>query len=90
MEQESILQRLTIVEQEVKSARCQIDEMKNVINSIYELTSEVKHMRTDLNKIQTDLDTVKDRPAKRYELVITTLITAFVSGIMGFVLSMII
>ncbi len=90
MEQESILQRLTIVEQEVKSARCQIDEMKNVINSIYELTSEVKHMRTDLNKIQTDLDTVKDRPAKRYELVITTLITAFVSGIMGFVLSIII
>ena len=81
---------MTIVEQEVKSARCQIDEMKNVINSIYELTSEVKHMRTDLNKIQTDLDTVKDRPAKRYELVITTLITAFVSGIMGFVLSIII
>lgn len=90
MENEKIIERITAVEQAVKSAQHQIDEMKDLINSIHDLASEVKHMRTDLNKIQTDIDTIKARPTKRYELVVTTIITALTSGIIGFVLSQVI
>ena len=90
MDAENILQRLTAVEQAVKSAQHQIDETKALINSIRDLASEVKHMREDVNKMQADIDTIKARPAKRYELIITTVITALTSGILGFVLSQII
>ncbi len=87
MEHDEMIQRVTAVEQAVKSAQHQIDEMKDLINSIHELASEVKHMRTDLNKMQTDIDTIKEKPTKRYELIVTGFITALISGIVGFLLS---
>ncbi len=87
MTNEEIVERITAVEQAVKSAQHQIDEMKELINSIHELASEVRFMRTDINKMQTDIDEIKAKPTKRYELILTTIITALTSGIIGFVIS---
>lgn len=89
MDTENILQRLTGVEHAVKSAQHQIDEMKELINSIHELASEVRHMRADVNKMQTDIDTIKARPVKRYDHIVTTIITVLLSGLVGYVLAQI-
>lgn len=87
MENEIIIERITAAEQAVKSTQHQIDEMKDLINSIHELASELKHMRTDINKMQADIDTMKAKPTKRYELLVTTVLTALTGGFVGFILS---
>lgn len=84
---EEIVERITAAEQAIKSAQHQIDEMKELINSIHELASEVRYMRTDINKMQTDIDEIKAKPTKRYELVVTAIISALTSGMLGFVIS---
>ena len=84
---EETVERITAVEQAVKSAQHQIDEMKELINSIHELASEVRYMRTDVNKMQSDIDEIKSKPKKRYDLIVTGIITALTSGIIGFVIS---
>lgn len=87
MSNDEIVERITAAEQAVKAAQHQIDEMKELINSIHELASEVRYMRTDINKMQTDIDEIKAKPTKRYELIVTTIITALLSGGIGFVIS---
>ncbi len=87
MTNEEIVERITAVEQAVKSAQHQLDEQKELTNSIHELASEVRFMRSDINKMQTDIDEIKAKPTKRYELIVTTIITALLSGIIGFVIS---
>ena len=86
---ENIIQRITANEQAIKSAQHQIDEMKELTNSIHELASEVKFMRNDLNKVQNDIDEIRSKPAKRYDTIVNTVITAITSGLVGFLLSII-
>lgn len=87
MTNEEVAAALATLDQRVKSAQHQIDEQKELISSIHELASEVRFMRTDINKMQTDIDEIKAKPNKRYELVITTIITALTSGVVGYVIS---
>ena len=87
MNNEEIVATLATHEQRIKSAQHQIDEMKDLINSIHELASEVRFMRTDINKMQTDIEEIKAKPNKRYELVVTAIISALTSGMLGFVIS---
>lgn len=87
MTNEEVAAALATLDQRVKSAQHQIDEQKELISSIHELASEVRFMRTDINKMQTDIDEIKAKPNKRYELVVTTIITALTSGVVGYVIS---
>lgn len=87
MNNEDVAASIAVLEQRIKSAQHQIDEQKELINSIHELASEVRFMRTDINKMQTDIDEIKAKPNRRYELVVTTVITALTSGVFGFVIS---
>ena len=87
MENEVLIERLTKNEEAVKSAQYQINEMKELINSIHSLAGEVKYMRVDLNKLQCEIDRVKSTPLKRYEMAITAVISTVISVIIGFVAS---
>ncbi len=84
---DEIVERITANESAVKSAQHQIDEMKELINCIHELVSVVSYMQKDINKMQTDIDTIKSKPNKRYEQVVATVITAFTSGFVGYLIS---
>lgn len=87
MTNEEVAAALATLDQRIKSAQHQIDEQKDLISSIHELASEVRFMRTDINKMQKDIDEIKAKPNKRYELVVTTIITAITSGAVGYVIS---
>ena len=87
MTNEEVAAALATLDQRIKSAQHQIDEQKELINSIHEFASEVRFMRIDINKMQTDIDEIKTKPNKRYELVVTTIITALTSGVVGFIIS---
>ena len=87
MTNEEVAAALATLDQRIKSAQHQIDEQKELISSIHELASEVRFMRTDINKMQADIDEIKAKPNKRYELVVTAIISALTSGMLGFVIS---
>lgn len=88
MENENrILQRLTAVEANLAAQKAMLDEQKTLIDGIRALATEVKYMRNELNKMQADLDEIKTKPARRYELLLTAILTAISSGAATFVLS---
>ena len=87
----SNLHRIDEMENEQKS-------QKELIISVKELATEVKYMREDVNtvkeeqkkdrdSINTRLKLMEDKPAKRYEQIVTLVITSIATAIMGFLLA---
>ena len=90
MEQEKeVWERLTAVEASTRSAHKRLDVIDNLAKSIYSLASETKAMREDLNAVRADVDDLKQKPSKRYETVVTAILSAAVSGTVGYLLAMI-
>jgi phage-related minor tail protein len=49
-----------------------------------------KDIKEDINEVKNDVKELKEKPAKRWETIVTTIITVFVSGLVGAVLALII
>ena len=75
-----------------------IKEINSLALNVRELTIEIQHMRQDyqksekqhdeeVEKISNRLEAVENKPAKRYEQVVTTIITCVVSTIAGFIMA---
>ena len=62
MDEIKIAERLTAVEQSVKSAHHRLDNIEKLTESVYALANETKTMREDMNKLQTDVDGIKAMP----------------------------
>ena len=52
-----------------------------------ESTSDRKHINEKLDKIDVNVETLMQKPAKRYDTVVTWIITAVVGALVGFLLS---
>ena len=92
-----IWERLSAGEASIKSAHHRIDDVEEKQDNLAELVSTVKvladreaRVEDDVTEIKTDVKELKEKPVKRYETVITTIITALCSGLVGYVLSFII
>lgn len=46
-----------------------------------------KDIKEDIDEVKNDVKELKEKPAKRWDLITTTIITALASGIIGFILS---
>lgn len=89
MNEKEIYERLTAVEQSCKSAHHRLDEVAELTQSVRDMVVEVKYMREDMGDIKTRVEVIEAKPAKRCDLIISTVITALCSGIIGFVISQI-
>ena len=92
-----IWERLSAGEQSIKSAHHRIDDVEEKQDNLAELVSTVKvladreaRVEDDVTEIKTDVKELKEKPIKRYDTVITTILTALCSGMVGYVLSLII
>lgn len=92
-----IWERLSAGEQSIKSAHHRIDDVEEKQDNLAELVSTVKvladreaRVEDDVTEIKTDVKELKEKPIKRYDTVITTILTAICSGLVGYVLSLII
>lgn len=90
---EKHIQILIETEARSKSNTHRIDEIeveqknqRELIVSVKELATEVKYMREDVSKIDKRLKQVEDKPVKRYEQIITLIITNIVTAILVFLL----
>ena len=92
-----IWERLSAGEASIKSAHHRIDDVEEKQDNLAELVSTVKvladreaRVEDDVTEIKTDVKELKEKPIKRYDTVITTILTAICSGLVGYVLSLII
>ena len=79
--------RISAVEQSIKSAHHRINDIEKLVESVHTIANGIKHMREDLNDVKERVDIIEEKPAKRWDLVVTTVVTALVSGFVGYLLS---
>ena len=91
-----IWERLTAGESSIKSAHHRIDEVEEKQDNLAELVSTVKvladreaRVEDDVTVIKTDVKELKEKPIKRYDAVITAILTAICSGVAGYFLALI-
>ena len=91
-----IWQRLTAGESSIKSAHKRIDELKIQTKSIsdlamstHDIAMEVKALREDYKKADERIEKLEEKPIKRYETVITSILTALCSGVVGYLIDFI-
>ena len=75
---------MTSVEQSVKSAHLRIDEVVENGKSIGEILVEMKYMRRDLNELLERVLVIEKRPSRRYDMIITAIITAVIAAAVSF------
>ena len=84
MNEQEIFERMTSVEQSVKSAHHRIDEVVENGKRIGEILVEMKYMRRDLNELLERVLVIEKRPSRRYDMIITAIITAVIAAAVSF------
>ena len=90
----NIEHRLTEVEERSKSNTKRLDDMEKRQDDLDELVSVVKvlavceeNVENDVKEIKSDVKSLTSKPAKRWETLVTQLITIVVAAIAGFILA---
>lgn len=88
---EKYIQMIVENTQSCKSAHHRIDNLENMVQTIQDLAVSVKEIametkknREDVNKIDSRLEEIEKKPAKRQEDLIKTIITRNCNGNSGF------
>lgn len=76
--------KIAHIEESLKSAHKRIDSIETLTNSVYELASSIKMMQHDITDMSGRIKTIEEKPAKRWDLVVTTAITTIVGIIVGY------
>lgn len=88
VDDKELWERLTVVEQSTKSAHHRLDSLDKLTESVHILAVETKAMREDVSDITSRVDEIEKKPNKRYETVVTAIITALVGGLIGYFVKM--
>ena len=83
----AIRERLTAVESSVKSAHHRIDNIEELTQSVKSLAVETKYLKEDISDVKEKIDVIAGRPSPILTVIITALITATVSGFVGFAIT---
>lgn len=87
MENEAeIRERLAAIEQDCKSTHRRLDNLEQLTESVHIIATETKAMREDVNDITSRVDEIEKRPVRRYDTIITAIITAVIGIIVGYFL----
>lgn len=80
--EKEIVERITAVEQSLKSLHKRQDHGDQLVESIVKMAAEIEHMRKDINDVAEKVDDLEAKPAKRWESIIAAVIGA-VGGSVG-------
>ena len=83
----AIRERLTAVESSVKSAHHRIDNIEELTQSVKSLAVETKYLKEDISDVKEKIDVIAGRPSQILTVIMTALITATVSGFVGFAIT---
>ena len=86
--------RLTEVEDRAKSNSHRIDELERRQDTLDELVGTVKvlavrerQVEIDVKEIKSDVKTLAGKPARRWELLVSEILTVLIAAIVGFILA---
>ena len=86
MNEKELWERITSVESSAKSLHHRVDRMEHIMDSIHSLASEMRAMRNDFNNVLDRVQTIEQRPVRRYDTAVTAIITALVSAAVGYLI----
>lgn len=76
--------KIAHIEESLKSAHKRIDSIDSLAKSVYELATSIKTMQHDITDMSGRIKTIEEKPAKRWDLVVTTAITTVVGIVIGY------
>lgn len=89
-----LIERITKLEENIKSLTGDVVEMKQLINEMHEisitlakLTEQMHHTSSDVKEMKEDINNLKQEPSRKWNLISNTIITAIVSGIVAFIIT---
>lgn len=85
--------QITRLEEKVKAAFLRIDEQKKLSDSVYSLALSVERLTIgqqntaeQVKRLRTDVDDMKNKPIKHWDLVITTVLGAVIGYVVKLLL----
>ena len=73
---------------DVRDLKKVFDKINNIAMSTEKLAIEMKYMREEQTKQDKRIADLEEKPVKRYDTVVTCIITGVVGAIVGFVVSL--
>lgn len=87
-------ERSTRHTEQIKTVFNQLAEVKGMTESVHKLATTVevlaleqKNTGEKIDKLTGEVDEIKEKPGKKWELVVTVAITAIVTGVVTFLLT---
>ena len=84
-----IRERLTALESSCSILQKRVDHVELLVESVQKMTVEMQHMREDLNRMAAELTDMENKPAKRWETIVSALLGALAGGLGTMLLSVI-
>lgn len=78
--------RLTKVETKVEELEKRQDNLDDLVITVKTLATREENVEADVKEIKTDVKDIISKPAKRWDTIIASIITAIVAGIIGYLL----
>lgn len=63
------------------------NRLEGVEKDMVSSKSDREHINTKLDEISADIKSLTEKPAKRYEMIVTSILTAIVGALAGFIIS---
>lgn len=79
-EHERLSKRITIIEDITR-------QVSSLTTSVEKLACNMSHMLTEQQRQGMRLDTLEQKPTKRYDTIVTVIITALLTGVITYILS---
>ena len=73
---------------DVKDLKKVFDKINSIAISTEKLAVEMKYMREEQAKMDSRITTIEEKPVKRYDSIVTYIITTIVGAVIGVVVSL--
>lgn len=82
-------QEFADLKNEVKDLKKVFDQINSIALSTEKLAIEMKYMREKQDKLDNRITAIEEKPVKRYDSIVTYIITTVIGAIIGFLVSLI-
>ena len=77
-------EKIAHLEESLKAAHKRIDDVDSLAKSVYEIASSIKTMQHDITDMSGRIKTIEEKPAKRWDLLVTSAVTTIVGIVIGY------
>lgn len=87
-EKEISRQEFDDLKNDVKDLKKVFDKINTIAMSTEKLAIEMKYMREEQNKLDSRITTIEEKPVKRYDSIVTYIITTIIGIVIGVIASL--